>query len=206
MALTFIEKAWSEANQRRKPNGQFDGSTGAGGGGGSAGAVLSTDDQEGADNIQSFLKLTSSLHEPPKGYATSHDRMLLEHGQAFPTNADTYKGKRGTKHHCYENSAKKAFADSSLTYVEGYMTVHGIPLEHAWVVDKKGYVIDPTITAGGVKGYFGIPMTTEFVRDTGLRTGYWGILSNQTNRQLFRDGLPSNAPDVGHAPHSNPSS
>lgn len=203
-----VQKDWSEANQRRKPNGQFDGSTGAGGGGGTAGGAgaltaLSAADQEGADAIKAHLEMISGAYGGPSpGLKTTPEKLLLEHGQAFATTPHTYDGKRGTPHHCYENSAKIAMQGTharlsdgkdGLTYVEGYMTVSGVPLKHAWLVNKRGEVIDPTIVGHpDVKGYFGVPFKTSYVEHTAMTTKYWGIISMQTNRDMFRQGPPAN--------------
>lgn len=197
MTLLFVEKAWNEGAQQRDDHGRFAGTTGGSGGGGSAGAgaALSADDKEGVGIIKDHLTMIDSSYGVPGGLKTTPERLILEHGQAFPTNADTYKGKRGTPHRCFENSAKHALQnpDLDLTYVEGYMTVSGVPLKHAWTVDRKGFVIDPTITAGAAKGYFGVPFTKEYVHNTAMRTKYWGIISMQTNRDMFRQGPPPHA-------------
>lgn len=194
-----VQKDWSEANQRRKPNGQFDGSTGAGGGGGGAAggamAALSEDDREGAEAIQNYLKMTTQYEAGP-GMATTPDRLILEHGQAFATGPDTYTGKRGTPHHCYENATKRVLQnpDLELTYVEGYMTVHGIPISHAWAVDKRGVVVDPTIKPHpDVKGYFGVPFTNQYLTATMAQTRMYGVISMTTNRDMFRNGPPPTA-------------
>lgn len=194
------EKAWDESNQRRKPNGQFDGSTGAGGGGGggaagAAMAALSEDDREGAETIQNYLKMTTQYEAGP-GMATTPDKLVLEHGKAYATGPDTYAGKRGTPHHCYENATKRVLQnpDLELTYVEGYMTVHGIPLKHAWAVDKRGLVVDPTIKPGPeVKGYFGVAFSNDYVRATMMQTRMYGVISMSSNRDMFRNGPPPTA-------------
>ena len=49
---------------------------------------------------------------------------------------------------CYRNALRAAsFVDSSnVLYVEGYGVLHGVPLEHGWLL-ADGKVIDPTVAA-----------------------------------------------------------
>jgi predicted ABC-type ATPase len=76
--------------------------------------------------------------------------------------------------------------DPSSTYVEGYVNVGGVPIAHAWTVDSFGHLHDPTLTDGkGIKGYFGVPFDREYVRETALKTGVYGILSH-TNPSIFK--------------------
>lgn len=52
---------------------------------------------------------------------------------------------------CYYNSWRGANSDFSLDYYEGFVIDKkiGIPLEHSWLVNKKGFVIDPTLIISG---------------------------------------------------------
>jgi hypothetical protein len=47
---------------------------------------------------------------------------------------------------CYENCQIIAFEVDDLTYVEGWAieAQYGLPLEHAWLVDGEGNIVDPT--------------------------------------------------------------
>jgi len=158
---------------------------------GHGGPDLSAADREGADDIKGYLTTVSGIATAPAGYVHS-SALILEHGKAYPTDADTYAGKRGTPKQCYANAGRMATRDSSLTYVEGYTTVHGVPIEHAWVVNKKGTVIDPTLKNGdNIRGYFGVPFTTEYLNKTIARKGTWGLIDGMTNRDLFKKDLPN---------------
>lgn len=206
--IEWIGKAWSESNQLRKPNGQFDGTIGAGGSGsggagGGALAPLSAEEREGVAEIQKFLDVSGS-YPPNAPFKYSQDSLIREKGQAFAMFEGTYEGKRGTPHHCFENASKHVIQNNSrldvmggpsakLTYVEGYVNVAGVPIHHAWAVNTRGQVIDPTIKPGPIRGYFGVPFTDAYVQSTALRTKYWGIISGQTNRDMFRQGPPDHA-------------
>lgn len=58
-----------------------------------------------------------------------------------PTPLDERSVKRGLENACYANAAVLAMEHPSLTYVEGYSDW----LEHAWCVDSKRNVVDPTL-------------------------------------------------------------
>jgi len=114
---------------------------------------------------------------------------LKEHGRNFNVTKDTYKGKRGTVHQCYRNAGTLASSNKNLTYVEGFTSVCGIPLAHAWVIDKNNNVIDPTIKGSldnKVEEYFGIPFTQEYLNLTILKTGIWGLIGHH-NKDLVDD-------------------
>ncbi|WP_254511386.1 hypothetical protein [Anatilimnocola floriformis] len=64
---------------------------------------------------------------------------------------------------CYANSYRLA-SEHAVTYVEGYAisTRTASPHLHAWCVDEKGLVLDPTWRSGTF--YFGIPFRLEFLK------------------------------------------
>lgn len=138
--------------------------------------------------ITAFLGIVSGAQERshlPEGM-TAPAKVMLTHGRQFIFDSLSYAGKRGKAHGCYMNAGRIALDDSSKTYVEGYVSVHGVPIEHAWVVDADGKVQDPTITGPeGILGYFGLPIKTEYLRDTILKKGTWGVL-DFTNRDIYK--------------------
>lgn len=106
---------------------------------------------------------------------------ILDHGCAYTPDAETYKGRRGRKHRCFENAGEiAAFDDDGLLYVEGYVGVHGVPLEHAWLTDASGRLIDPTLRArdGSQREYFGVAFSQQYVRRVIMHENQvWGIFS-----------------------------
>jgi hypothetical protein len=87
--------------------------------------------------------------------------------------------------YCYQNALRAIADDPSLTYVEGYAiaTEIPVPLEHAWCVDTRGVVWDPTWNTSTahkpeVIQYFGMLMHPRFVSKINGITGYYGVLSN----------------------------
>lgn len=61
--------------------------------------------------------------------------------------------------------------DGVLRYFEGQANTKtlGVPLEHAWLVDKEGKVWDATWKDGD--DYFGVEIPSSFVRENVLKTG-----------------------------------
>ena len=91
---------------------------------------------------------------------------------------------------CYMNSYRLATSNLELTYVEGYVDVGPLVIEHAWCIDKTGLVVETTLSLPkpnavvGTFGYFGIPFKQEYVWKTAVKTGEYGILT-YTNRDLI---------------------
>ena len=50
---------------------------------------------------------------------------------------------------CYLNAAAVVLRHPRCVYCEGYIAVCGIPVEHAWVIDRRGCVVDPTLRDAG---------------------------------------------------------
>lgn len=94
---------------------------------------------------------------------------------------------------CYYNSWRVANTDFSLNYYEGFVIDEElpIPIEHSWLVDSRGFVIDPTLIisgdrfkkqmkkyGGGEKDgsnrlgseYFGVKFTNEQVNKFAIET------------------------------------
>lgn len=115
--------------------------------------------------------------------------LLNEHGKTFPHDASSYtKEKRGPQHMCYMNAGRLAIDKSQYTYCEGYVSIHGVPIEHAWCIDRQGRVVDVTITDGdGIGEYFGIAISTTYLQRTILKTRMWGILDPMTNKGILSD-------------------
>jgi predicted ABC-type ATPase len=85
------------------------------------------------------------------------------------------------------NAGRIAMNDSSRTYVEGFIDFHGVPIQHAWTIDKSGKVHDTTLRDGkGINAYYGVPFNTDYVMKTALKTKVWGIMSH-TNPSLFKE-------------------
>lgn len=103
-------------------------------------------------------------------------RLLKEHGRSFPIRKNRLNGK-GKSQQCYQNSYHM-MVDRGYTYCEGFATSHllGVAIEHAWVLDEEGYVVDPTWSDG--TEYFGVAFHSLGVRTVALQTRVYGIMSS----------------------------
>lgn len=140
--------------------------------------------------IRSYLDMVAKFQRgnAPDADEPTPAEWMLQHGRAFAADDETYQGKRGAQHQCFQNAGRAALADDSLTYVEGYVSVHGVPLEHAWNTDASGRLIDPTLKDGrGVQGYFGAPIKTSYLRETVLKNKIWGVLGYESGFSYLKD-------------------
>ncbi len=138
--------------------------------------------------IKDFLALCNSIKGNNETYR-SPESLVLNTGRPYYINKNSFLVKPGVARQCYRNSFYLMESNPELTYVEGYCHIGILPIEHAWCVDKKGKVIDPTLVIKendvmNPCGYFGIPFTKEYVYFTALSTKVFGIIS-YTNRNLF---------------------
>jgi len=101
-------------------------------------------------------------------------RLLKQYGKSFPIRKSFLNGK-GRAKECFMNSYR-LMDSTGFTYCEGFATSDalGVALEHAWVIDEDGFVIDPTWEDG--REYFGVEFETRGVYEiTGL-TGVYGLM------------------------------
>lgn len=69
-----------------------------------------------------------------------------------------------------------------VNYAEGYAVDRvglPLPIQHAWVVDKDGRVIDPTWSDSSDNLYFGVVFRKDFVSQMITMASYWsGLLAD----------------------------
>ena len=121
---------------------------------------------------------------------------LLEYGRPYTISAHTYLGPRDEPKECLANAIHRAIHDERLTYVEGKVFVFGVPIDHAWLADAEGFVIDPTISDNNderIGGYFGVPFLTEYVKKACMLNNNYGVLdyfyAGKTAPKLYELGL-----------------
>lgn len=125
--------------------------------------------------LKQFLRFTADVgHVPAK--------LILEHGKSYKITEHTFSEDPGPQKMCYMNATLAAMHNPERTYVEGYVSVHGIPIAHAWTVDKQGHVFDNTIrgSEGKVGVYFGIPFKTTYLLAATLKNKYYGLLGSRS--------------------------
>lgn len=150
-------------------------------------AVKQAQANVGSETSKKFIRLMADAERDTYDRidAKSPSQFVLDNGRSFAATDATYVGKRGTMKQCYMNAAKAAQEDHGLTYVEGYVTVHGVPIKHAWTVDGDGSVVDQTITSGeNVGDYFGVPFSTDYLNRTLVENGTYGLLGHHSKKTL----------------------
>ena len=130
------------------------------------------------------------------------EELVLECGTVMEPKPLPKNIKRGQPRLCYANCQQLALKNRSLTYVEGYAMAQGvsIPLQHAWLLDANGYVIDPTWETPGCY-YLGIAFRTAWVksiwnsRKQKGRTDELSILQGNHLEEfsIFKQGFPAEA-------------
>jgi hypothetical protein len=130
---------------------------------------------------------------------SSNYGLTLEHGRYFtPAERPKDVPKMESKE-CYKNASLLVLRRPDLTYVEGFATIPtmtGLPFAHAWAVDDKGTVIDPTWETPGTS-YFGIPFATDYLQETLLKNKVYGMLPDfVTSKSKYdpgKNGFPDGA-------------
>jgi hypothetical protein len=118
------------------------------------------------------------------------DLWLAEHGRQYMIDEKTYAGRRMQMKQCFTNASRLVVHDRSLTYCEGYVSVYGVPIHHAWVIDKNDKVRDPTLREDSKIPkceYFGVAFTLEYVTKSMLINEVYGLLDGYYNRKTIRD-------------------
>ncbi len=143
--------------------------------------------------LRQYVELLAGLQRKPEGWHSTPAKLLLERGVSKRPTTDTFKGRRGTKRRCYMNAFRLASARPELAYVEGYVTVYGVPIEHAWCEHREtGEVIDPTLRAPHkmVGEYLGV-VIPHFEALT-LERGVYGVMwAPEYGAQLFTTPWPT---------------
>lgn len=117
-----------------------------------------------AIKFNSLRQYVERVAGAPRRY--SPEMALLAYGRDWkPSEASPAWLVMGPKRNCFANALAYAVDRSDVYYVEGYAVDRqlGIPMEHAWLVDNRGSVIDPTWDDPEENDYFGIAFKREFV-------------------------------------------
>ena len=113
----------------------------------------------------------------------SIQEFVLKHGKHYPARKTVENVPSSTPKECFKNALELAWSSIEYTYCEGFISVHGVPIQHAWCVNKNGLVVDPTIqTPKSDYEYFGVCFNTEFVTKSVLKRKRYGIIDNPEQR------------------------
>lgn len=115
------------------------------------------------ETISSFAKALGEQSFYAKLLRNGHAGVVSEFSKREQEELKLLKSKNCKLGYCYMNSqtiASRNITNDKLKYIEGLVTVHGIPISHAWL-EYNGKVFDPTvIEKGGFgnKGKTGAPL------------------------------------------------
>lgn len=163
----------------------------------STGATSTTDTtgdagKEGGEQMRSYvtqLAGTGDPWQPDRSKAGLPNFVWFrDHGKVYEIDDKTLIG--GKPHMCYMNTfnAVMNHPERDLTYVEGFVNVHGVPVHHAWAVTKDGKVRDYTIKEKDrdiVRGYYGVPIKNNFVSISALKTGLYGVTTRNNMQHVL---------------------
>jgi hypothetical protein len=147
--------------------------------------------------LQQRAELFTKLNKNPNLLYKSVDGLVLAYGQPFTKQITSpFKGEPKS---CCQNCYQALYDFPELSYCEGFAMNNniGIPIIHAWLVNKNLEVIDPTWTGEKFQNctYFGVVLTEDFVLEMTEKTERYGILESDylMDYQLQRQGFPPHA-------------
>lgn len=107
---------------------------------------------------------------------------IMKYGSAFqPLDQQPQWLRHGPARDCFNNATAYAAVRDDVLYAEGYALEPELmlPVQHSWLVDRDGKVIDPTWKDTRDHAYFGIAFKRDFVCDQLVKNGRnAGILVN----------------------------
>lgn len=127
------------------------------------------------DNLTELVKIYEGI-----GYPAIIERFVLRNGTTF---VDAVRPKKmGQIKQCFKNASHMALGDDSLTYHEGFMKRPDLPIfiHHAWVVDRQGTAIDPTLRDVKDVTYTGVPIDTDSLMKQLMMNRVYGVLDTGT--------------------------
>lgn len=107
------------------------------------------------------------------------ERFLVDHGDEYRGRQLPKTYRRGPDRMCFMTCANLAIHNRRVTYVEGFGAIKSLgnlPMHHAWCLDEKGRVIEPTWQDWREITYVGIKIDTELLCSELLRTKNYGVL------------------------------
>jgi hypothetical protein len=114
---------------------------------------------------------------PDKFPYSGMEEFVLKEGRAMQLTPKDPKVTPGVPKECFKNSTDYALAHRDHLYVEGYVMSPKVPvaIHHAWVLNKAGLVIDPTLGWRKGSAYWGVSFTTDDMLRRILKTKYYGL-------------------------------
>lgn len=125
-----------------------------------------------------YLEMVVSLNPEAHANCNTTYGYLLQRSREWEAAPLAYEVERGQPKMCYVNAYQLAVRNPGrFFYVEGYANAV-IPVEHAWCVDRKGRVIDPTPYWEDGKDYFGVKFNLSTLHAIQRITKGYGALAH----------------------------
>lgn len=134
-------------------------------------------------NLHTYLDFVSQAVSHPTA-----EKVVLTYGQQFqvPDTARPKGIRKMTSKLCYSNTYEFVVSHPGYHYVEGFALTSGIPILHAWAVEKKSSrVVDLTWETTGDE-YFGLILEIPFINPIIYQTGLYGILPSLYIKEVWK--------------------
>lgn len=150
------------------------------------------------EQLLSYLKQRADMADSTQtrfqGKYKSDEALLLEYGIVFDKQIKP-SPIQGEPKACYKNCIDAILSHSDLHYCEGYGFDQDLPilLYHAWLVNDKGEVIDPTWLKKDKTIYLGVVFNKYFVLETLNEIRQYSIIENdyKIEYKLKKNGFTS---------------
>lgn len=155
---------------------------------------MSTKTEQLLDYLRQRADLMASMQNQFKGKYKSDEALLLDCGIVFEKSVkpSPIKGKPKL---CYKNCADAILSRSDLHYCEGYGIDEDLPIPvyHAWLVNDKCEVIDPTWLKKRKAIYLGVVFNKKYVLKMLTEIREYSIIENdyKIGFKLKQDGFTS---------------
>lgn len=138
-----------------------------------------------------YLESVCKIRQGQKaiGDYTCLEHFILENGHEFKSGPKSRPRsiKKMKDRYCFQNCYELSLERRNLQYAEGF-AVAVIPTIHAWCINKRSKVIDPTWDNG--QDYIGVIIPRQLMVGTALTRGSYGVLDNwEQHWPLLRYGI-----------------
>lgn len=114
---------------------------------------------------------------------------LVKRGQKYTAQAID-RPRRGPVKQCFANAARLTWKRKDVQYVEGFAQSPFHWMHHAWCVDGRGSVIEPTWEPSAFQ-YFGVVIDAVTIARLVTEGAQFGQFLDHLAAKAFLDGMPS---------------
>lgn len=129
------------------------------------------------DNIREYLQTQHNAWRS-MGMINPLELVVLEKGKVYHSQKFKGYGRRQRAKQCFRNALLLAHRYPELRYVEGFAVRPsiGLLMQHAWCIDSKDRVVDPTWKDPEDSFYIGVELDRKWAWDKVIDKGYYGVL------------------------------